>query len=274
MDIYRKLIEASKAGKSYALATIVDTKGCTPRSEGTKMLVFEDGRAEGTVGGGTAESLCIKDCLDAMKSGCAALKNYSPETIRAQGQEAGCIKNITVFIEPVKAQPMLYLAGGGNIAQAVLPLAKHIGFYVTVFETRDTSGFSDVLNLADEIVRLDSYSELKEHDISTFASFLVCTHSHGTDEEAIGAVLDKNLAYVGMLGAMHKFEPIFAKLRASGFSSEQIDQIYAPAGLDIGGETTDEIAISIISEIMAVRYGKTCMHLRDRKRRDRTEVNM
>ena len=268
MNIYESLMKAESEGRPYALATIVRTIGCTPRSAGTKMLVFPDGSIEGTVGGGIAEKLVIDDALDCIRSGEPVMKRYSPQVIREQDLEPDCVKTMDIFIEPANTASRLYLLGAGHVAQAVLPLAKQAGFYVTVIDTRDTAGFGDALADADEIVRIESFTDISEASPVPGSYFIVCTSSHATDGEALGAVMDLNAAYIGMLGAKHKFVPIFDGLREKGYTDEQLMQIYAPVGLDIGGESLSEIAISVVAEMMAVKYGRDGGFSRDKKRKD------
>ncbi|MGI6020197.1 MAG: XdhC family protein [Lachnospiraceae bacterium] len=262
MDIYEEILKARRSGTPYSVATIVKTVGCTPRSAGTKMLVFGDGSCIGTIGGSQAEVQAVKDCLDAIRSGRPALKTYSPETL---GQ-TDCQKTIEVFIEPGDTLPHLYLIGAGHVAQSVLPYAKKLGFYNIVIDTRDTSEYAEFLSDSDEIIKVDTFSQLETMDFAPRSFIIICTYSHATDGEATLAVMDKNAAYIGMLGAKHKFLPIFDNLKKHGYSEEVIKGIYAPIGLDIGGETPEEIGMSIMAEILAVKNGCSAAHLRDKKR--------
>ena len=266
MSIYESLLKAENEGLSYALATIVDTVGCTPRSAGTKMIVWPDGSIEGTVGGGMAEKLCIEDALGCMRSGKTLLKRYSPNVLREADIEPDCVKTIDVFIEPHGTSSNLYLLGAGHVAQAVLPLAKQAGFYVTIVDTRDLSAFGDALDEADDIIHVESFSDLSAVKPSPGSFFIVCTYSHATDGEALAAVMPLQKAYVGMLGAKHKFVPIFNALREQGYTDDELKEIYAPIGLDIGGENLNEIAVSIVAEMMAVKYGRSAGFARDKKR--------
>ena len=268
MSVYESLIKADKEGRRYALATIVRTVGCTPRSAGTKMLVYPDGSIEGTVGGGIAEKLVIEDALDCMRTGKPLLKRYSPQVIREQDLEPDCIKTMDIFIEPSASSDRLYLLGAGHVAQAVLPLAKQAGFAVTVLDTRDTKGFGDALAGADEVIQIESFSDISSAEPAPGSYFIVCTSSHATDGEALEAVMDLHAAYIGMLGAKHKFVPIFNHLREKGYTDEQLMEIYAPIGLDVGGESLNEIAISVVAEMMAVKYGRDGGFARDKKRKD------
>ena len=266
MSIYEKIVKAEKEGRSYALATIVNTVGCTPRSAGTKMLVFTDGSTEGTVGGGLAEQLVIKDALSCMRSGRPLLKRYSPKTIKEADMEPDCVKTMDILIEPHASGAVLYLLGSGHVAQAVLPLAVKTGFYTIVADTRAMSDYREALAGADEIIQIDSFDDLSMLEPTAGAYYIVCTSSHATDGQALGAAMGQDAAYIGMLGAKHKFLPIFNDLRKAGYTDEELMQIYAPIGLDIGGEGLDEIAVGVIAEMMAVKYGRSGGFSRDKKR--------
>ncbi len=268
MDIYEEIIKARNEGRAYALATIVNTVGCGPRSPGTKMLVFQDGSILGTVGGAHTEQLVIKDALDCIRSGRTLLKTYSPKTLKEAAMDVDCAKTIEVFIEPGNSVPHLYLLGGGHVARAVIPLAKQIGFHVTVMDTRDLGTVKESLSDADEIVRLESYGSIGPEMVAPQGYYIVCTSGHASDEEALRAVLPLNAAYIGMLGAKHKFVPLFRRLVEAGYSEEELKEIYAPIGLSTGGESLPEIGISIAAELMAVRYGRPGGHLRDLRRAD------
>lgn len=262
MNIYEEIVEAIKNNKPYAVATIVKTIGCAPRSAGTKMIVYGDGSFSGTIGGSAVELLAIEDCKKAIISGQPALKLYSPETTC----QDGCEKILEVFIEPGDLRPRLYLLGAGHVAQAVLPYACRLGFHTVVIDPRDVSSYKKLYEAADEMIHVKGFSDIKELDIVPNSFIIVCTYSHDTDGEAIEAIMDKNPAYIGMLGAKHKFVPIFKRLHDLGYSDEVLRNIHAPIGLDLGGETPDELGISIMAEIMKIRYDRTGMHLRDKKK--------
>jgi len=268
MSLYESILKAEKEGRCCALATVVNTVGCAPRSAGTKMLVYSDGSIEGTVGGGLAEQFVIEDARACMKSGQTLLKRYSPQVIKEHDLEPDCVKTMDIFIEPIGSSTNLYLLGAGHVSQAVLPLAKQAGFYVTVIDTRDVSGFSDALWDADEIIHVDSFSDISAAHPAEGSYFIVCTSSHASDGQALASVMDLHAAYIGMLGAKHKFIPIFNRLREKGYTDEQLMEIYAPIGLDIGGESLSEIAISIVAEMMAVKNNREGGFARDKKRHD------
>lgn len=263
MEFYQQVLNAKKENKIHAIATVVRTEGNTPRKPGAKMLVFADGSIYGSIGGGIVEKQAISDCLSAMKSGETALKTYCAFSKEVVDHGMVCGNNMTVFIEPGKQLPYLYLCGCGHVAQAVLPLAKSMGYYVVAIDARDVSGYESALKAADELHILKSFDEIGALEFVANASFIVCSFSHKTDGEILNAVLDKQPAYVGMLGGKPKIRALFSKLKENGYSEEVLRQIHAPIGLDIAGETPAEIAVSIMAEVLAAKNGGSCRPMRD-----------
>ena len=157
MEFYQKVLKAKKENKVYAVASVVQTEGNTPRKAGAKMLVLADGTTHGTVGGGIVEKQAIADCLAAMKSGKTMLKTYSAVSQEVADRGMVCGNNMTIFIEPGEQLPYLYLCGCGHVAQAVLPLAKSMGYYVVAIDARDISGYEEALAPADELHILESF---------------------------------------------------------------------------------------------------------------------
>jgi len=263
MEFYRQVLKAKKENKAYAIATVVKTEGNTPRSAGAKMLVFADGSIVGSVGGGIVEKQTVADCLKAIQSGVDSLKTYSAISQEIAQKGMVCGNNMTIFIEPGERLPYLYLCGCGHVAQAVLPLAKSMGYYVVAIDARDISGYEEALAPADELHILESFDKIGELDFVPGSAFIACSFSHKTDGDILNVILSKSPSYVGMLGGKPKIEALFSKLKENGYSEETLMQIHAPIGLDIGGEKPAEIAVSIMAEIQAARYGGTCRPMRD-----------
>ena len=263
MEFYRQVLNAKKENKVYAVASVVQTEGNTPRKPGAKMLVLADGTIHGTVGGGIVEKQAIADCMIAMKSGETLLKTYSAFSQDVVDKGMVCGNNMTIFIEPGERLPYLYLCGCGHVAQAVLPLAKALGYYVVAIDARDISGYEDALAPADELHILESFDKIGELDFVPGSAFIACSFSHKTDGDILNVILGKEPSYVGMLGGKPKIRALFTRLKENGYSEEVLKQIHAPIGLDIGGEKPAEIAVSIMAEILASRYGGSCRPMRD-----------
>ena len=263
MEFYQRVMKAKKENKVYAIATVVNTEGNTPRKSGAKMLVFADGTIHGSVGGGIVEKQTIADCLAAMKTGQTQLKSYCAISQEIVERGMVCGNNMTIFIEPGERLPYLYLCGCGHVAQAVLPLAKAMGFYVVAIDARDVSDYKEALAPADELHIQESFDKLGELDFVPGAAYIACSFSHKTDGDILEVILGKEPSYVGMLGGKPKIRALFARLKENGYSEEVLKQIHAPIGLDIGGEKPAEIAVSIMAEILAARNGCSCRPMRE-----------
>lgn len=258
MEFYEQVLKAKKDNKFYAVATVVKTEGNTPRSAGAKMLVLSTGEIVGSVGGGIVEKQTIADCMTAMNTGKTLMKTYSAISQEVVDKGMVCGNNMTIFIEPGERLPYLYLCGCGHVAQAVLPLAKMMGYYVVAIDARDVSGFGDALKPADELHILESFDKIGELDFIPGSAYIVCSFSHKTDGDILNVVLGKEPSYVGMLGGKPKIKALFTKLKEKGYSEETLMQVHAPIGLDIGGEKPAEIAVSIMAEVLAARNGGSC----------------
>ena len=258
MDFYEELLKARKENMTYATATVVKTEGSTPRSAGSKILVLSDGSAVGTVGGGVVERQTIADCKLAMRTGETMLQTYC-----TAGPESSAPDCVTVFIEPGERRPYLYLCGCGHVAQAVMPLAKSLGFYLVGIDARDVSGFGDALKPLDELNVLDSFRDMEKLDFVPGSAYIACSFSHDTDGEVLQVILSKEPAYVGMLGGRPKIRKLFQRLKESGYSEETLKKINAPIGLDLGGEDPAAIAVSVMAEILMVKNRRSGRPLRE-----------
>ena len=263
MEFYEQLLKAKRENRLYATATAVQTEGDTPRKAGAKMLVLADGTITGSVGGGTVEKQTIADCMKAMKTGEPLLKTYSAVSPEIKERGMVCGGNMTVFIEPGERLPYLYLCGCGHVAQAVLPLAKSLGWYVVGIDARDVSDFGIALDAQDELHILKSFDELEQLDFVPGSACIACSFSHKTDGDILNVILSKEPGYVGMLGGRPKIRALFSRLKENGWPEEVLERIHAPIGLDIGGQRPAEIAVSIMAEILAAKNGGSCKPMRE-----------
>ena len=259
-DCLREELEARQARKSYAVVTIVQTDGSTPRSSG-KMLVYEDGSSRGTVGGGAIEQLARQDAAAAIRRGANTLRSYDLKGERS-GTGMTCGGRMTVFIEVCRAAPLLVVCGAGHVGSSLIRAAKPVGFDILLVDDRPEESIAEAVALAGRFLPVKDYeAELKACPIEPGAFYVIATHGHACDEDALAAALTKEGAYVGMLGSRKKIGALFARMRDRGFTDEQLSAVYTPIGLDLGGETPEEIAVSILSEILMVKYGRGGGHL-------------
>jgi xanthine dehydrogenase accessory factor len=251
-EFYVAIAEALRACERIALATIVQAEGSTPRSTGTQMLVWDSGRTLGTIGGGTLEAYVVRDARQALATGRSGLHDYS----LVGGEEAAlgvCGGRAQVFIHVLQPPETVLIVGAGHVAQPLAQAAALAGFRVLVVDDRPEFLATERFPTAE--TRLISFPELCSTvpvDGHTFV--VVITRSHEHDEEVLEQLLDKPVAYLGVIGSRAKVRHMFKRLREAGFA-DQLDRVRAPIGLDIGAETPEEIAISIVAELIQNRRG-------------------
>ena len=252
--IYQLLLDASKKGEACAVATIAKLTGSTPRDVGAKMLIYEDGRSAGTIGGGKFESLVIAEAMRTITDGRSILKTYPLHEASENSFGAICGGDVTVLIEPQPRPALFCLVGAGHCSQALAKFACECGFAVTVLDDRQellapVYFSSPVICLSDpapeKFIETRSWSQ---HD----ALVLVGRNYH-IDREALAAALKTSgLGYIGMIGSKKKVRQVFDELAARGFSREALGEVRAPIGIDIGADSPAEIAVSVMAEVLMI----------------------
>ena len=259
MKLYELIQEQAdklKAGQDFAVVTIVESKKLA-RTNG-KMIVCPDGSISGTVGGGMWEMSAIQDALECLKTGKNAVKTYS---FAKEFEEAGFRHDgeMTAFIEVCRNDSLrLVVVGGGHVGNAVIHAAKTVGFHVTLVDTRGEGEIGDSIRSADQFLQVPDFGAVADLALPEGAYYVVSTYGHMVDGAALGGVLKRgDAAYVGMLGGRTKIRAIFQKLREAGIAEEALSAVHSPIGLDLGGETPEEIAIAVVGEILAVKNNRT-----------------
>jgi xanthine dehydrogenase accessory factor len=245
--------KAAESGTPAALVTIIGIAGSAPRKSGSRMLVFEDSRIVGTVGGGELEYRLIDQALACIKTGNPA--RFAAHLTRDMGMCCGGA--VEAYIEPLENTLDLIIYGAGHVGSATARLAKAAGFRVTIIDDRDE--FADPGLFVDEIdVRsIDPTRHLDELPWGDSAYHLIVTHSHQLDQSLVEAILPRSFGWLGMIGSRSKVAKFFVRLRASGMDERLFSKLSAPVGLDIGAETPEEIAVSILGELIRVRRQST-----------------
>ena len=255
-SVFVELEEAYERGEAVALVTILETRGSTPQKAGAKMVVGRDGRMRGTVGGGCVESEILFRAQRAIETRKCEIGSYD---FNADEDENGliCGGSMKVFIEPILPPPRVYVVGAGHVAQPVAQVAKIAGFEVVVLDDRVKYASRERFPDAD-VVKAGPIPELaSEFQYGDNAYVVIVTRGHKEDEEALRAFIEKETAYIGLIGSVTKLEKITRRLERDGVSKERIERVHSPIGLDLGGSSPGEIAISIVAELLAVRYQRT-----------------
>jgi xanthine dehydrogenase accessory factor len=239
-----------------ALVTIVSARGSTPQRVGAKMLVFGDGRTVGTIGGGCYENDAFWKAREVLQTRKARLIRYDLTDDFAEESGLICGGQMDVFIEPVEATPRLYIIGAGHVGVQLGRLASHAGFQVHVLDDREKFANRERFPDARDIVVEDITTWLDHADIPAASYVVVVTRGHRHDLDALRAIASRDLRYVGLIGSRAKVARIFDALVAESMPAESLRRVHAPIGLDIGAVTPEEIAVSILAELIAVRRGK------------------
>lgn len=259
IDILEEFFKRVKHNESIALVTVVDTEGSSPGKTGSKMLVDLEGLIIGTIGGGILEAKVISLAKKALGNNQSQLFNFSltkEEASLELEKEAICGGKIKVFIDVIKPRERIIIFGAGHIAIYLSKLANMIGFKVVIIDERDDFANRKRFPEAEQIIVLEPSKAVKKIGDFSSAYIVIVTRGHLKDEESLFSVICHPVKYIGMIGSKQKNETIFEHLKEKGVSREDLDKVFAPIGLDIGAKTPEEIAVSIISEVIGVRSGK------------------
>ncbi|HPH95153.1 MAG TPA: XdhC family protein [Anaerolineaceae bacterium] len=256
MDIFEQLLEAKRKHLAVSLCMVIATNGSTPRHAGSKMLVYEDGHIAGTVGGGEVENRVIQEGLAAIKDGKTRRLSYSM-TDPARGDVGVCGGQVEVYVEPVLPQPLLLVIGGGHVGKALAHLGHWLGFRVAVSDDRVELCTPEENPDADEFYPVDM-AELPKHLKSDARTYVVLTtRGMVVDVPGLPALLDMPAAYIGVIGSRRRWTMTRKSLLEAGIPAEKLERVVAPIGLELHAETPEEIAVSIMAEIMMLRNGGT-----------------
>jgi xanthine dehydrogenase accessory factor len=257
-NIFEEIVKAQKAKRDFAVATVVKAEGSAPRRDTAKMLVFSDGSSIGTVGGGVLEARIIRDAREAIKKGESRLVRYGLDEQKESGLPMMCGGDVEIFIEAYKARPQLIIAGAGHVGKALSAMGAVLGFGITVIDDRKEWANKDRFPEAEEvIVTADMTKGLEDCNISEDTYIVIATRGHNHDKEALKGALKRNARYVGMIGSPNKVKEVFNQLVKEGIDRGTLEKVHAPIGLDLGGQTPEEIALSILAEILMVKNNAT-----------------
>jgi xanthine dehydrogenase accessory factor len=233
-DIYANIIEIQKRGGKAALATAISSESVRKGTR-RKALVIAEGKSIGPL------------ALDG-ETLAAAQEVIHEQTARLIPREGG-----RIYLEPIFPEPMLYLFGAGHISRFIAPVAHMVGFRVIVIDDREEFANREYFPLAEEI-RVEEFARAgKKIDLDEQAYIVIVTRGHMHDYTILQQVLPMDCRYIGMIGSKRKREMIFKKLLQEGHAQRELDRVHAPIGLDIGAEAPEEIAVSIVAELISVR---------------------
>src|ERR1700686_5363602 len=251
-DLFEEIARMRRGGARGALATIVHTNGSIPSYESSRMLVREDGSIAGTIGGGGVEAEVWAAAKEVMQKEAPRKMVFNLNNEAKYDNGLICGGTLEVFVEPILPQPMLYVFGGGHVSMAVAKAATAAGFGIGVVDDRETFANQERFPMAQEIYT--SYEDAFEKIHPNAASYLVIvTRGHKEDMRVLAWAVRTEARYVGMIGSKRKVLSVYKALENEGYRAEEFARVYAPIGLDIGALSPEEIAVSVMAALIAVR---------------------
>ncbi len=250
MNFFAKLNEIESNGTPVVLCIVTNTHGSTPRHAGSKMIVYPNGDIFGTVGGGKLEALCIEEALKLLHNGLTNTLNYrlvNPE----MGDPGVCGGELEVYLEVIGKKSKVVILGAGHVGKQLSYLAKWIGFDVILIDDREE--LISEQNIPDVSQRYRSFSDfLAEYGEPSLNDIYVVmtTRNLEIDVKNIPEILKLNPRYLGVIGSKKRWVTTTELLLKAGVSDSEIEKIFSPIGLDLGSESPEEIALSIVAEIL------------------------
>jgi xanthine dehydrogenase accessory factor len=250
MDLYAEMAELVAEGRSFVVATVISSGGSTPQKPGSKMVVLPDGTVRGTVGGGAIEHQIVAMAKELFQS---------PESTRVIDthltHDLGmcCGGKMSVFLERHGGAARLWIFGAGHVGKELAALAKRVGFHVTVVDERTEWANRERFPEADAVRIQHPVDVARELPGSVADYFCVTTHDHPLDQAILEVLLRKPSAYLGVIGSRRKAERFRQRLLAGGFTEAELARVRTPMGLPIRALTAEEIAVSIVGELIQVR---------------------
>jgi xanthine dehydrogenase accessory factor len=266
IEFIQKMSIMSEKGLNFATATVVGTKGSTTGRIGFKILISNDGSiVDGNLGGGCSESVVVEQALEAIREGKPRTMSVLLEEEEKGGIGANCGGSMEIYIEPyVPGSSLIVFGGGGerSIAGPLVRLAKILSFNVTVV---DPGASKEMYPEADKIIPDFADKALSQIQFGHNTSIVIVT-KHKYDEPSVRAVAGLDVPYIGLVSSYHRASALFKELsEKEGLKVEDLKKIHVPIGLDIGAQSYEEIALSILAEIVKTSKGGSGRSISDYK---------
>jgi xanthine dehydrogenase accessory factor len=265
--IFQALTELENNYGIAALCTVTKSEGSTPRHVGSKMLVYPDGKFIGTVGGGDLEHRVLDEAWMAISEGQSRLLHYNMAD-PSRGDPGVCGGQVEVFVEPILPPPLLVVIGAGHVGKAVVHLAKWLGYRVAVNDDRAEFCTPEATPGADAYYPV-TMDELPEHiKIDKRTILILTTRGSSVDAAGMAPLLNSAAGYIGIIGSRRRWATTVKALKEKGVSEEKIAKAHSPIGLELQAETPEEIAVSIMAEVMMIKARATGMPMKAKQATD------
>jgi xanthine dehydrogenase accessory factor len=253
MDIFDELVRLRRLGQKSALATIVQVNGSIPSFESAKMLVREDGTFAGTIGGGCVEAEVWTAAREVMETEKPKHLTFTLGQDAAYDEGLICGGQLNVFVEPVIPQPRAFIFGAGHISKSLSKVAKLAGFETVIVDNREAFANRERFPEADEVHAGEYEDVFAKLAINPTSYIVIVTRGHRDDMRVLRWAVETPAKYISMIGSKRKTISVVHELEREGMKREHFERIFAPMGLEIGAVTPEEIAVSVVAEMIAVR---------------------
>ena len=243
LNVYQEVSRIKQKGGSAILATLVSVDGDFPKGEGSKVLIEPSGEKVGSLLGGAELEKRI------LREGEAQLEEKKPKVLVFRQED----RKMEVLLEPVFSEPTIYIFGGGHISEQLAPLAKKVHFKVVVVDDREMFANRERFPEADEVIVSEFEKCFDQLNIDDSSYIIIVTRGHLYDGFVLEQALRTNARYIGMIGSKKKIKTLYEILVKKGVSKETLNRVHAPIGLDINSETPEEIAVSIVAQLIKTR---------------------
>ncbi len=255
MDVFEELVRLRRQGQRCALATIVEAHGSIPSHESARLLVREDGSTLGTVGGGCIEAEVFNTAREVLHTGKSRRLSFDLSQEAAYDNGLICGGQLEVLVEPILPQPRAFIFGAGHISKSLSKIAALAGFATVVVDDRESFANRQRFPEADEVLAGEYEAIFARLTVSESSFIVIVTRGHRDDLRVLRWAVATPARYVAMIGSQRKVLSLVRQLEEEGAPRETLERIHAPMGLEIGAVTPEEIAVSTVAEMIAVRRG-------------------
>jgi xanthine dehydrogenase accessory factor len=253
VDIYEEIVALRRAGCKGALATITNVRGSIPSFKTAKMLVRDDGSIVGTVGGGCVEAEVWQAAREVLEQERPRMLTFNLNENPAHDTGLVCGGTLEIFVEPILPNPSLYLFGAGHVSQAIARVAYLSGFEFHVIDNREDYANCERFPEAASVTAEEYESVFSKLDLPQATYLVISTRGHRDDMRALRWAVQQSTKYLGMIGSRRKVLTTCRELMKEGLDAALFGNLRAPMGIEIGAVTPEEIAVSVVSEMISVR---------------------
>jgi xanthine dehydrogenase accessory factor len=253
MDLYDEIVRLRKLGQKCAVATIVQVNGSIPSFESAKILVREDGSFMGTVGGGCVEAEVWNAAREVIETEKPRHLSFSLGQDAAYDEGLICGGQLNIFVEPVIPQPRAFIFGGGHVSKGISKIATLAGFSTSIIDNREAFANAERFPEAEATYAEEYEDVFPKLPVNSSSYIIIVTRGHRDDMRVLRWAVNTPARYIAMIGSKRKTISVVHELEKDGIPREAFDKVFAPMGLEIGAEMPEEIAISVVAEMIAVR---------------------